>query len=134
MRGDVLLRYPLCSDIIVLIDTLSNATPINIMKSRHSGKKFIEILYEENFLLIGFSFLIAHSSSQLLASLIHGLLMPIIVSITDEASWESATTTIGGVKLNWGEPLADLIHFAVVVVFSVYAYKLLKKGSPDDTQ
>lgn len=104
------------------------------MKNKPSNKTFIQVLYEENFLLIGFSFLIAHSSSQLLASLIHGLLMPIIASITDEVSWESATTTIGGVQLKWGEPLADLIHFAVVVVFSVYAYKLLKKESPDDAR
>jgi large-conductance mechanosensitive channel len=104
------------------------------MKNKHSSKTFIQVLYEENFLLIGFSFLIAHSSSQLLASLIKGLLMPIIVSITDETSWESATATIGGVELKWGEPLADLIHFAVVVVFSVYAYKLLKKGSKEEGQ
>ena len=60
--------------------------------------------------------------------------MPAIIFMTDEASWETATLSIGGVKLKWGEPLADLMHFVVVVVFSVYAYKLLKKESEQDGQ
>jgi large-conductance mechanosensitive channel len=61
-------------------------------------------------------------------------MMPVIILMTDEASWESAKVTIGKVELMWGEPLADLIHFVVVVVFSVYAYKLLKKELPDEGQ
>tara|TARA_B100000959_G_C14574474_1_gene457260 strand:- start:56 stop:370 length:315 start_codon:yes stop_codon:yes gene_type:complete len=101
------------------------------MKSTHSSKKFIEILYKEHFLLIGFSFLIGHSCSTLLNSIINKLLMPFFSLITDEKSWENATTTIGKVELKWGEPLADLIHFVAAVVLSVYAYKYLEREPPD---
>jgi large-conductance mechanosensitive channel len=101
------------------------------MKSTRSSKKFIEILYEEHFLLIGFSFLIGHSCSTLLNSIINKLLMPFFSLLTDEKSWENATTTIGGVELEWGEPLSDLIHFAAAVVLSVYAYKYLKREPPE---
>jgi hypothetical protein len=53
--------------------------------------------------------------------------MPFVSLFTDENSWDAATTSIGGVELKWGEPLADLIHFVVVIVLAVYAYKYLEK-------
>ena len=104
------------------------------MKSTHSSRKFLDILKEDRLLLIGFSFLIGHSSSMLLKSIINKLLMPFVSLLTDENSWDAATTTIGGVQLNWGEPLAGLIHFVIAIVLAVYAYKYLEKESPDDHQ
>jgi large-conductance mechanosensitive channel len=104
------------------------------MKSTHSSRKFLDILKENRLLLIGFSFLIGHSSSMLLKSIINKLLMPFVSLLTDENSWDAATTTIGGVELKWGEPLADLIHFVIAIVLAVYAYKYLEKESPDDRQ
>ena len=71
---------------------------------------------------------------MLLKSIINKLLMPFVSLLTGDNSWDTATTTIGGVELNWGEPLADLMHFVVVIVSAVYAYKYLEKESPDDHQ
>ena len=100
------------------------------MKSTHSNRKVVDILKEDRLLLIGFSFLIGHSSSMLLKSIIDKLLMPVVSLFTDENSWVDATTTIGGIELHWGEPLANLIHFVVALALAVYAYKILEKESP----
>ena len=108
-------------------ETHYKETPNKIMEKKYTGKKFTEILHEEGFLLVGFSFLLGHSGSSLLNSIVNGLVMPFFTVMMDEESWEHATVQIGRVQLKWGDPLSDLIHTIVVVVLSVYAYKFLKK-------
>ncbi len=39
--------------------------------------------------------------------------MPIVEVILGEESWEQASVLLGDVKIMWGAPLSDGLHFAV---------------------
>ena len=57
--------------------------------------------------------------------------MPIAEVILGEESWEQASVLLGDVKIMWGAPLSDGLHFAVVIYIVVITHKYLKKRKPE---
>ena len=82
-------------------------------------------------MLFGVSFLVAHSGAAFLSSIINKMIMPIVEVILGEESREQASVLLGDVKIMWGAPLSDGLHFAVVIYIVVITHKYLKKRKPE---
>lgn len=94
---------------------------------KYAGKSLFRVVDEEGFLLLGFALLVAHSGSNLLASLIQDLVMPLVAALFSELEWDHAFFKIGEIKLRWGQSLSGLIHFTVVILIVAKTYQWLRR-------
>jgi len=88
---------------------------------------FLSVFHEERLVQLGAAFLIAHSGAGFLESLIEDLLMPFLFPLFREGAWETDVLVIGSVKLMWGKALANLIHFACVLLVVMTVLYHIKK-------
>ena len=94
-------------------------------------KKIFSVIHEEGLLLIGVSFLVGHSGSSLISSVIDKVIMPFVSLLIGEESWKHAFFIVGGAKVSWGEPLSAIFHFLIVLYIAALALRSLKKESND---
>ena len=92
-------------------------------------RKTLSIIHEEGLLLLGVSFLVGHSGSSFISSVINNMVMPFISRAFSEAHWEHAHVVIHEVKITWGEPLSTALHFVIVIYIATLALRFLKKQS-----
>ena len=92
-------------------------------------RKTLSIIHEEGLLLLGVSFLVGHSGSSFISSMIDNMVMPFISRAFSEAHWEHAHFTISEVKVTWGDPLSTGLHFLIVIYIAALALRFLKKQS-----
>ncbi len=92
-------------------------------------RKTLSIIHEEGLLLLGVSFLVGHSGSSFISSIIDNMVMPFISRAFSEAHWEHAHFMISEVKVTWGEPLSAGLHFLIVIYIAAMALRFLKKQS-----
>ena len=92
-------------------------------------RKTLSIIHEEGLLLLGVSFLVGHSGSQFISSLIDNMIMPFISRAFSEVHWEHAHFMISEVKISWGAPLSTGLHFLIVIYIAALALRFLKKQS-----
>ncbi len=92
-------------------------------------RKTLSIIHEEGLLLLSVSFLVGHSGSSFISSMINNMVMPFISRAFSEAHWEHAHFTISEVKITYGEPLTTGLHFLIVIYIAALALRFLKKQS-----
>ena len=92
-------------------------------------RKTLSIIHDEGLLLLGVSFLVGHSGSSFISSMINNMVMPFISRAFSEAHWEHANFTISEVKTTLGEPLSTGLHFLIVIYIAALALRFLKKQS-----
>ena len=92
-------------------------------------RKTLSIIHEEGLLLLGVSFLVGHSGSSFISSVIDNMVMPFISRAFSEAHSEHAHFLISEVKITWGEPLSTGLHFLIVIYIAALALRFLKKQS-----
>ena len=92
-------------------------------------RKTLSIIHEEGLLLLGVSFLVGHSGSQFISSVIDNMVMPFISRAVSEEHWAHAHFMISDVKIPWGGPLSTGIHFLIVIYIAALALRFLKKKS-----
>ena len=92
-------------------------------------RKTLSIIHEEGLLLLGVSFLVGHSGSQFISSLIDNMIMPFISRAFSEVHWEHAHFMISEVKISWGAPLSTGLHLLIVIYIAALALRFLKKQS-----
>ena len=90
-------------------------------------RKTLSIIHEEGLLLLGVSFLVGHSGSNFISSVINNMVMPFISRAFSEVHWEHAHFFIREVKITWGEPLSTGLHFVIVIYIATLALRFLKK-------
>lgn len=94
-------------------------------------KKTLSIIHEEGLLLIGVSFLVAHSGASFLSSVISEGFMPFIALALGEKDWANASITLGTLQIHWGEPISKGLHFIIVLYIASLALRFLKKKSEE---
>ena len=77
-------------------------------------RSLVQIIREEKFLLIGASFLVAHSAAGFLTAVISDLIMPPISEALGESDWTTAAVEAGSISLKWGDSLGTGLHLVVV--------------------
>ena len=92
-------------------------------------RKTLSIIHEEGLLLLSVSFLVGHSGSSFISSMINNMVMPFISRAFSEAHWEPAHFTISEVQITRGEPLSTGLHFLIVIYIAALALRFLKKQS-----
>jgi len=89
-------------------------------------RSLVRIIREEEFLLLGVSFLVGHSAAAFISAVIGDLLMPIIAGILGESDWKAAVFEIGPFALRWGESLGSGLHLVVVLFIAALMIRHLR--------
>ncbi len=90
-------------------------------------RSLVQIIREEKFLLIGASFLVAHSAAGFLTAVISDLIMPPISEALGESDWTTAAVEAGPISLKWGDSLGTGLHLVVVLLIGALIFRHLKK-------
>ena len=110
---------------------------INIHAPTHSAqrcqimKKTLSIIHEEGLLLVGVSFLVAHSGAGFLSSFISEVIMPFIAAVLGESDWENASVTVSTLQIHWGDPVSKGLHLVVVLYIASLVLRFVRKESQD---
>ena len=94
-------------------------------------KKTISIIHEEGLLLVGVSFLVAHSGAGFLSSFISEVIMPFIAAVMGESDWANASVTVSTLQIHWGDPVSKGLHLIVVLYIASLVLRFIKKESQD---
>jgi len=93
-------------------------------------KGFMKFIREQGVAGIAVGFILGGAISAWVASLVDGIINPLIAALVDTSSLSASTVTVGGAVLEWGDLLAVTINFiviAAVVYWGVRALKLDRK-------
>lgn len=94
-------------------------------------KKTLSIIHEEGLLLVGVSFLVAHSGAGFLSSFISEVIMPFIGSALGESDWANASVTVSTLQIHWGDPVSKGLHLIVVLYIASLVLRFIRKESQD---
>jgi large conductance mechanosensitive channel len=81
--------------------------------------EFKEFLAEYKVMGLAVAFIIGGAVTTLVQSLVNNLIMPIVGAILPGGDWQTATFSIGNVKLGWGAFLSTLLNF-IIIAFVVF--------------
>lgn len=89
-------------------------------------RSLVRIIREEEFLLLGVSFLVGHSAAAFISAVISDLIMPLIAGILGENDWKTAVFEIGPFALRWGDSLGTGLHLVVVLFIAAFMIRHLR--------
>jgi large conductance mechanosensitive channel len=81
--------------------------------------EFKEFLAEYKVMGLAVAFIIGGAVTVLVQSLVNNLIMPIVGAVLPSGDWQTATFSIGNVKLGWGAFLGALLNF-IIIAFVVF--------------
>jgi len=81
--------------------------------------EFKEFLNEYKVMGLAVAFIIGGAITALVQSLVNNVIMPIIGVVIPNGAWQTATFSIGTIKIGWGAFLSALLNF-VIIAFVVF--------------
>lgn len=90
-------------------------------------KKIKRELKRYGLIPITFGITVGQSAGAFLNSMIEDLVMPIIAFFFMENDWKSGSLDLGFATLQWGQVAANALHFAVIVVVTLYLLQIVEK-------
>jgi len=91
--------------------------------------EFKEFLAEYKVMGLAVAFIIGGAVTTLVKSLVDNLIMPIVGAVLPSGDWQTATFSVGNVKLGWGSFLSTLLNFIIIafVVFCIAKFVMKKE-------
>ncbi len=93
------------------------------MKKSIKIKKFIET---HGFASVTIGFLVAHSASKFIESIINGFIMALIQPLLGKVLWSDHVFTIGMFSFKWGQSFSTGLHFLIIITIAVFIIKSLQ--------
>ena len=73
---------------------------------------------------VAVGFLVGHSGSQFLESIIEGLIMPLFNPFLDGHNWHDHVVNLGPFNFHWGPIVSTGFHFTAVIIVVVVVIKI----------
>jgi len=90
-------------------------------------KDFAAFLKKYNIVTLTVGFVMGVASNDLVKSFVDDILMPIIMPITSNQSWRTATLNFGPIQIAYGAFVAQLINFFMLaIVVFILANKIIR--------
>lgn len=86
-------------------------------------KKFIQ---KHNLASVVIGFLIGHSASMFVESIISGFIMGLIQPLLGKTNWKDHILEIGVFSFKWGEIFVTGLHFIVIIMMAVFIIKIIQ--------
>jgi large conductance mechanosensitive channel len=98
-------------------------------------KNFTEFLKEYKVLTIAVAFVMGTAVNDLVKSFVNNIFMPLLDPFIPDGTWETATLSIGSIKVGWGAFTASFLQF-FILAFVIYMLvkKLLKKPQKEESK
>jgi len=91
------------------------------------AKEFRDFLKEYKVIGLAIGFVIGAASTNLIKSLVDGIVMPLITPFIPGGQWESSTLVFGPIVMKWGAFLSALINFLIIALVVFLIAKVLLK-------
>ena len=102
----------------------------SIRMKKKLGKNIIDFLKEFKVITVAIGFIMAQAISNLVTSFVENIFMPLLDPLIPNATWETATLSLGPVNLGWGLFLSSVLRFAILFLIIYFVIKKLLKYKP----
>jgi len=93
------------------------------MKKITTIKKFFG---KYDFSGVTLGFLVAHSASKFIESIINGFVMAFFQPLLGDVHWRDDVITLGVFSFKWGEIFSTGLHFTIILLIVVFMIKVLQ--------
>lgn len=94
-------------------------------------KGFMDFIREQGVVGLAVGFILGGAVSAFVASLVDGIINPLIAALFSTSALEASTSTVGEAVISWGAVVASAIDFIVIAAVVYWGVKALKLDQLD---